>query len=182
MKPVPRLNPELLIDGHDWRSYPLNERYQFNEFGQCRKVTDTSVWKLKTVTDRGGYLWTWISLLDGRRKMVKNHAAVMLLFIGARPPGLEVNHKDGDKKNNAISNLEYVTRSENIRHAVRLGLHRVPEGIGHFRAKFTEEQVRQIRARYARGDVSIGLISRDHKVCHDCISDMVQGRTWKSVK
>ncbi len=50
------------------------------------------------------------------------HTLVTQTFLGWRPAGLEVNHKDGNKSNNHLSNLEYVTPSENIRHAWATGL------------------------------------------------------------
>ena len=46
----------------------------------------------------------------------------MSAFVGPRPALHETNHIDGNKANNALSNLEYVTKSENTIHAVRLGL------------------------------------------------------------
>lgn len=55
------------------------------------------------------------------------HALVMLAFVGPRPDGAQVNHKDGNKKNNRLSNLEYVTPAENIAHAKRNGLMRAGE-------------------------------------------------------
>lgn len=55
----------------------------------------------------------------------KIHRLVAIHFIGPIPDGKEVNHLDGDKENNAISNLEYVTRLENVRHALRLGLRKL---------------------------------------------------------
>ena len=49
------------------------------------------------------------------------HSLVALAFIGPRPEGMEVNHKDCDKQNNALNNLEYVTHGENQRHAAQMG-------------------------------------------------------------
>ena len=50
------------------------------------------------------------------------HLLVARAFVGGCAPGLEVNHKDGDKHNNAAANLEWVTRRGNQIHAVATGL------------------------------------------------------------
>lgn len=52
-----------------------------------------------------------------------SHSMVTEAFLGIRPKDLTVNHIDGDKLNNSKENLEYITRTENIKHAVKLGLH-----------------------------------------------------------
>ena len=70
---------------------------------------------------RGGYfaiqLWR-----DGRPETRLVHRIVATSFLGPLPDGKEVNHRDGDKRNNRPPNLEYVTRSENNAHAYRIGL------------------------------------------------------------
>ena len=55
--------------------------------------------------------------VDYRVKSVEVHRLVALSFIGLRPEGLEVNHKDSDPTNNDLGNLEYITHKENCRHA-----------------------------------------------------------------
>jgi len=56
-------------------------------------------------------------------KTVGIHRLVAKCYLGEQPSGICVNHKDGVKANNHPSNLEYVTIAENVRHAVRMGLH-----------------------------------------------------------
>lgn len=56
---------------------------------------------------------------NGRQFTKKIHTLVAEHFIGKRPEGYDVNHIDENKANNAVSNLEYVTRKENINHATR---------------------------------------------------------------
>ena len=50
------------------------------------------------------------------------HLLVARAFVEGHAAGLEVNHIDGVKGHNAAANLEWVTRKENLEHAVRLGL------------------------------------------------------------
>lgn len=55
-------------------------------------------------------------------KTVHVHKAMAELYIGERPDGMTVNHRDGNKLNNAASNLEYLSAAENVRHAFKSGL------------------------------------------------------------
>lgn len=52
---------------------------------------------------------------NGKRHDKPIHHLVAEAFLGPRPLGLEINHRDGNPQNNAASNLEYVTHSENVR-------------------------------------------------------------------
>lgn len=72
------------------------------------------------------------------------HVLVALAFLGDRK-GLEVNHIDGVKSNNHISNLEYVTRSQNVRHALDNGLKIPAKGERIARSKLTACVIESIR-------------------------------------
>jgi len=60
--------------------------------------------------------------ITGQRRAFLVHRIVWETFVGEIPEGLQINHKDGNKLNNHLSNLEVVTPKENMRHAVRTGL------------------------------------------------------------
>jgi hypothetical protein len=103
------------------------------------------------------------------------HQLVLEAFGGPRPEGLQVRHKDGDRRNNALENLAWGTGKENAVDRVR---HRTdPQGERNPFAKLTEEQVRQIRARALAGEVS-------HRIAMDfpCTARNVRaikvGRSW----
>ena len=66
-----------------------------------------------------------VVLSDGKeRRCVRVHRLIMETFEGPCPKGFQVNHRDGDKLNNAHGNLEYVTSTENTHHAYKTGLHK----------------------------------------------------------
>ena len=70
------------------------------------------------------YNWKRISLLV--------HRMVTIAHIWECPEKHEVNHKDWDKLNNRLDNLEYVTRSDNIKHAVSIWLKKVKSWEEHY--------------------------------------------------
>ena len=109
------------------------------------------------------------------------HRLVAKAFLGPIDAGLEVNHRDGNKQNNRLENLELVTRRENCRHAVRIGL--MTTGERRPRSKLTAEKVRAIRAAYTQGGRAAGgkgqeALAKEHGVCRETIRDIVKGRAW----
>lgn len=67
--------------------------------------------------DRKGYVPIKLDKVNGKRKQIHAHRLVAKAFLGDKE--LEVNHKNGIKHDNRVSNLEYVTPSENCLHAIR---------------------------------------------------------------
>lgn len=87
-----------------------------------------------------GYIRASLATSTGGVKKFSIHRLVMHEFIG--PSDLEVNHIDGIKHNNNLSNLEYVTGDENKHHAAINGLYKTCENHPH--SVLTNEQVHQI--------------------------------------
>lgn len=65
---------------------------------------------------------------DKKEKSVQVHRLIAFAFLGTPKRPLQVNHKDGNPSNNNLSNLEWVTASQNTRHAWRTGLVKKPFG------------------------------------------------------
>jgi len=104
----------------------------------------------------------------------------MEAFIGPRQDGLEANHKDGDKKNNSVENLEYVTQLENMLHAHEMGL--VALGINHGMSKLCPESVREIRRRYNDGNYTMRAIAKDFEVVVSTIWKILNNVTWSHIQ
>lgn len=107
------------------------------------------------------------------------HALVARAFLGPMPEGMVTNHKDGNKKNNAPSNLEYVTQLENTAHAMRLGLTQ-RKGSKNAAAKLHENDVVQIRA-LAKSGIEQRSIAIKFGVTDTAISYIVKRKTWRHV-
>ena len=75
------------------------------------------------------------------------HRLVLEVFVSPAPRGHQTNHKNGDKKNNTLVNLEWVTPSVNVLHAYRVLGRRKVRG----NQKLTADEVRAIRMMRASG-------------------------------
>lgn len=87
----------------------------------------------------------------------------------------QVNHKDGDKTNNHVNNLEWVTNSENRAHAVQKKLHL--SGSDCTWAKLTDNDVKYVRKH---PEISCADLAKKFNVSWSTINDIRKGRTWKN--
>ena len=102
------------------------EWYEVSNQGCMRRLRasqGTSLGRmLNPSINKEGYLRVIVSMKGKNRKRCFLHAIVAAAFIGPRPEGYHVNHKDGIKTNNFSSNLEYLTPAEHGRHSAFMGL------------------------------------------------------------
>lgn len=107
-----------------WRTADAWTNYEVSDLGRVRRRTPshaTHVGRLLKPYPNRGYpavsIWR-----DGKRYQPSVHSMVATAFLGPRPEGQQINHKDGDTLNPRLDNLEYVTPSENTQHAIKTGL------------------------------------------------------------
>lgn len=105
------------------------------------------------------------------------HRLVWLALRGPIPDGLVINHRNGDKLDNRLSNLELMTLAENNRHAIEHGLHDpyTPKNWS-----MTAEQVREIR----RLSKTLGQAETANHlgITLNKVNRILRGRTYASVK
>ena len=123
---------------------------------------------------------------DGKMKSYLIHRLVAQAFIPNPDNFDEVNHKDLNKKNNSIENLEWVTRKDNRNHAIRNGHlgYRFGKGNGigkksRGNRRLTKEQVFEIRNRLRNGETGVSL-AKEYGVGTSCISHIRNDKTWKN--
>jgi len=111
------------------------------------------------------------------------HMLVAEAFIGARPEGLCVNHKNGKKRDNRPSNLEWVTLSENMKHSYdTLGRQwKGPRGEKGGGAKLTRQQVKEIRRLYTTGKYTHKQLAKMFNVCKRNIGSILNRNSWKHI-
>lgn len=121
---------------------------------------------------------------DGKGKRVYVHRLVLEAHVGPAPsPAHEGNHKNGDKTDNQVENLEWVTASENQLHACRILGKKNPglKGEAHGSAKLTEEDVKEIRRLYATGDHTKAGLGRMFGVSDVTIGHIIRRKTWRHI-
>lgn len=103
-----------------WRDIPgYAGRYQASDEGRVRTVLDSGETRVRILRrDARGYERVNLITPEGDTKTESVHTLVLAAFTGLRGNRLtHANHKDGMKSNNRLANLEWVTASENAKHA-----------------------------------------------------------------
>lgn len=122
-----------------------------------------------------GYLGV-ILYKDRKPTAFKVHRLVAINFIPNPENKAQVNHKDGNKHNNKISNLEWATNSENMRHSISMGLVN-QRGENHAQAKLNAIDVFNIiKSKNSKSD-----LARQYNVTPATICSIFKGRSWSSI-
>lgn len=156
--------------------------YEVSDCGRVRGVARIlphgRQWKgrvLKAFPNNHGYMTVNLSAC-GRVIAKRVHCLVLEAFVGPRPSGCEARHfPDGDKSNNAVSNLSWATHVENEADKRKHGT--APQGDRHPMAKLTAGDVARIRELLS-AHVPQKEIAARFGVTFSMISDIHTGRSW----
>jgi hypothetical protein len=113
-------------------------------------------------------------LVRYKDKYLKCHRIVYCKFVGELEYDLDINHKDGNKSNNNISNLELVTHKVNVQHSRDTGLNpRLP-------IKLTESKVLEIRQLGKLG-FSSRVVAEKYGLVHTTVQRIWRGEYWNHI-
>lgn len=166
-----------------WKPVPgYQGSYDVSDAGRVR-ATRTGR-ELAGYVDRYGYCTVLLSQ-GGRSLRHKVHRLVCEAFNGPPSEAREVGHLDGNRQNNAATNLAWVTRSEQERHKVLHGTHTggrnlipgQPRGAANPNAKLTDAQAAEIRVRGFAG-ASCRALSREFGVSKDAVNRIIRGLSY----
>ena len=148
------------------------EDYEITRDGRVISHKNITPKELKCYMDRDGYKRVTLRI-NGKAKHYAVHRLVAMVYLN-NPNNLpEVNHINGDKLDNSLENLEWVTRSENTKKA-----YENKQIIALGKPKLTLELVKEIREN--KDNLNREQLAKKYNVSCSCIQHIRKGRTWKN--
>lgn len=140
-----------------WKIIP-DTSYMVSTHGRVKHIKRTKPLKPK-ICDQGYHLVN----IHGKNKRV--HRLVAQVFLPNNENKKQVNHIDGNKSNNSISNLEWINQSENIKHAYAIGIHNKK------RRRMTKSFITKIYDEYKTS--SIRTLCKKYKLSHSVVKNSI---------
>lgn len=164
-----------------WKKCEIAPNYEISSFGNVRRAFlngERINRLLKPYIHSNGYGEVHLSKV-GKQSI---HRLVLQTFIGPAPINTEANHKNGIKMDNRIENLEWITRSENMKHAYRNGLilNLNKKGSKNGRAIVSENDIISIIKMRQEGFV-LREISNKFGICISAVNNIIKGKSWRHV-
>lgn len=157
-------------------------KYFINEQGQVWSVTKSRLMSPQTDATHP-YPWVLLTKPDNKKQPTTVYFLMRLTWMPYAPGEVGigankwcVNHKDGNKLNSSLDNLEWVTNSQNAKHAWENGLQ--AKGADKKNAIFTPVDVTLIRLRVKYGE-SAYSVSREYKCAYSTIKKICRFESWK---
>lgn len=138
---------------------------------------------LRQTPDKNGYLTVGLHE-EKRARTMKVHRLVAMSFL-PNPNSLPlVGHIDHNPANNCVGNLEWCTQRHNMHHAIKAGRWRPDsqKGKRSGRAKFSDDEVRQLRRERATELAPIKELAAKYGVCDRTIISAIHGKHYGDVK
>lgn len=183
-------NPKgVFFMNEEWRTIWNFPSYAVSNIGRVKRIekyrnsTEDGVLKFSYCggkCDFGGK-YLAVCLCQSNVKTTRTvHSLVARQFIGVRPEGYHINHIDGDRYNNKVENLEYVTPLENIKHQVRIG--HTAHGVKNNCAKLDDEKVKLMRDMHRILHYPYRSLASIFKVSIYTAIRIVRHESWVRVK
>lgn len=154
-----------------------NFDYEINEEGIVRRILSKRI--KKSFLRKDGYIG--IQLYKSKTKPIsfQLHRLIAIAFI-PNPNNLPfINHKDSNRQNNDISNLEWCTKQENVIHGYISGF-ASNRGSKNGFSKLNEQQVLEIRKKKTEG-LTHQQLANLYNVSYGCITGIIQRTNWKHI-
>jgi hypothetical protein len=175
-----------------WKDIPGFEgNYQASNFGNLKSLSRNVISQgsagykyyivkreriLKPSKESNGYFQCGLQIRNNKQRRFLVHRLVAETFI-VNPNEKEfVNHINGIKTDNRVENLEWVTKSENHKHAYALGL-MDNKGDNHPSNKLTSEDILEIR-ELVKGGATVYSLKNKYPVGYSSLKGIVRGKTW----
>lgn len=163
--------------------------YEISSFGNIKSLqrltyySDGRVFNqpeiIKSVRkQKDGYVMVTLSK-ETKKFNIRVHNLVADHFIPKEEGRNCINHKDGNKSNNSISNLERCTYKENSLHAVKTGL--IKQGKESPHSKLKESDILEIRKIYVENNETMERIGSRFGISFQNVSQIINRKTWKNV-
>ena len=170
------------LDGEIWewiRGY--EGLYQESTYGRTKSFQKGTVKILRPRMSSHGYLQITL-FKNTTQKTYDVHRLVSEIFIPNPNNFHQVDHVFGNRLDNYVGNLEWVTPLENTRRAFKMGL--AKSGVYHHHSKFTEAEIFYIRENYKPWDKEFGINALAHKfkVNPPTIYKIVHDKSYKNMK
>lgn len=165
-----------------WRAIPGVDGYEVSDSGDVRSYYVKGNHKRRraayprTLSTANSNGYRTVSLpIDGTYRTRRVHALVMIAFVGEPPEGCEIAHLNGDRADNRLANLAYVSHRENEAHKRKHGTN----GAGERNSMATMQGWQVAEMRYlASKSVPQGKIAALFDVSHKYVSEVLSGRAW----
>jgi hypothetical protein len=166
------------------RQIPSVIGYSATKTGEIYSHHRFESFPLKQTFHTQGYRQVNLKTTKGFRTRLV-HVLVLETWVGPRPEGMVTNHKNGDKTDNRLENLEYVTQTENMKHSYAMGLSPKPptrygEQLTHL-AKMTTKKVLALRAENDREPGYLKRMASKYGITAATVSKILLRQTWKHV-
>lgn len=156
---------------------------------------DGKIWASAKLNWKSRFLKTWLIghgyqvvalYKEEKQKKFLVHRLVALTYIPNPLNFKEVNHKNANRLDNRVENLEWVSSKQNKRHAINLGLYKnlgknSPKGSENKQSKLTECKVIKLRNLYRTGKFTQEQLAVRFKVADSTIGHIIGRRSWKHV-
>lgn len=129
--------------------------------------------------DQKGYSFCILTDMAVKVSSKRIHKLVTNAFMPNPNKTLEVNHIDGNKQNNKLSNFEWVTHQENMTHAKENNL--LVRGEDGHHNKLKETEVLEIRQKYVKDVYTMDTLAKEYNVSRSGIQSIIERRTWTHI-